>query len=251
MPGDGYSRAFWDVCWLTDELSATLSTRIWKSFSISMPFLWGQTERKTALSARVCLGLTASAGFRRSVWPLQSFGDAIFIFKHYIGIDALLLWVNFAPAKWKEALWYKWKGVNWNHTISLLVEPSESLGLKNKQLLETHLIAATLRDMEGSSLTCWNETQCYWRWEVAATWRLSLFFRGVFTTERKRIDSMDPLSLKRLRRVWEGTKKVASLWTSTLLLSYKYCNYCTTSNLHVSWKILERATVQLCFHSVT
>lgn len=214
-----------------------------------MPFLWGQTDR--ALSARVCLGLTALAGFRRSVWPLQSFGDAIFIFKHYVGIDALLLWVDFAPAKWKEAVWYKWKGVNWNHTISLLVEPSESSGLKNKQLLETHLIAATLRDMEGSSLTCWNETQCYWRREAAATWRLSLSFRGVFTTERKRIDSMDPLSLKRLRRVWEGTKKVASLWTSTLLLSYKYCNYCTTSNLHVSWKILERATVQLCFHSVT
>lgn len=96
-------------------------------------------------------------------------------------------------------------------------EASESLGLKNKQLLETHLIAATLRDMEGSSLTCWNETQCYWRREVAATWRLTLFFfRGVFTTERKRIDSMDPLSLKRLRRVWEKTKKVASLWTSTL-----------------------------------
>lgn len=42
---------------LTDEPSLTRSTRMWKSFSISMPFLWAQTNRRWVGGLR--LGATA------------------------------------------------------------------------------------------------------------------------------------------------------------------------------------------------
>lgn len=124
-------------------------------------------------------------------------------------------------------------------------EASESLGLKNKQLLETHLIAATLRDMEGSSLTCWNETQCYWRREVAATWRLTLFFFQRCFYHRAKANRFDGSFIpEEAPQGLRKNKKGCQSLNFHIILSYKYCNYCTTSNLYVSWKILERATVQ-------
>lgn len=75
--------------------------------------------------------------------PFQGLCDSALFSKHHVRIQALLLWMNLTPAE----------------------EKTKTLEARRQQLSggrrHTYLMAASLRDMDGSSRTCRDKLSCH------------------------------------------------------------------------------------------